>query len=614
MNSGNKHILPIGTILNGKYKILQVIGAGGFGITYKAQHTYLPEMRVVKEFFLDGKCVRANDSLDVQTQSLSQAEFERFKARFLEEAKILSKLKNVPHTIEVTDFFEENKTAYLVMPFVEAEDLQKYLHRQPQSRISEHEALTYFAQIATALGEIHKENIIHRDLKPANILIGKKGFAYLIDFGAAREFIAEGLTKTMTAILTPGYAPLEQYDEQAKRFATTDIYAMGALLYRMLTGKNPINAISRLSAELPTPHSLVPTISAHISDAIMKAMEMKPEDRFQSAKEMMDALQGTLVAKPQPNVEETDWDKATQQDTIGAYQTFLLKYPQSHFKGIAESRIKALQPKTQTITIEKPAPKPAEPSKVRRVSDNDFAAFWGKYKIHTLLGLALLLVIFFVPKLLNHNNNPITPIKAEVTPSSITTSSKSDYTETINGVSFVMKAIPGRSFYMGETEVTQALWQAVMGNNPSKFQGCSQCPVEMVSWDDVQNFIKELNKKTGKSYRLPKEYEWEYTAKAEQNYEYAGSNNIDEVAWYSNNSGNTAHAIKQKKANGYGLYDMSGNVWEWCEDLYNSNDLSHVVRGGAWHYFAPYCNISYRNYYGQTNRLKYIGFRLACLP
>lgn len=304
MNTNNQHTLQISTLLNGKYKILKILGHGGFGITYQAQHIYLAEKQVViKEFFLSGKCVRGNNSLDVQTQGISQNEFENFKKRFLAEAQILSKLKNVPHTLEVSDFFEENNTGYLVMPFVEAEDLGKYLSKQPENRISEKEALAYFTQIATALEAIHKANILHRDIKPANILIGKNGEAYLIDFGAAREFIAEGISQTMTAILTPGYAPLEQYDEHAKRGVTMDIYAMGALLYRMLMGKTPMAAVSRVHAVLEPPMG----ISPHVSAVIMKAMDMDVVNRFQTVGEMREALEGNQKLEIINDMAETQW-------------------------------------------------------------------------------------------------------------------------------------------------------------------------------------------------------------------------------------------------------------------------------------------------------------------
>lgn len=710
-----EHTLPIGTILDKKYKILKVIGSGGFGITYQAEDIFLNELYVIKEFFLSGNCVRAHNSHEVHTQNLAKDLFDKFKRRFLEEAKILHKLKKVPSIVEVTAFFEENNTGYLVMPFVEAEDLEKYLRKQPQNRISQNEALTYFEQIVQALSVVHAEKIVHRDIKPANILVSKQGKAYLIDFGAAREFIAEGISHSMTAILTPGYAPFEQYNEQAKRFATMDIYAMGALLYRMLTGEKPLNAISRWETVLPTPHSLVPAISEHVSDAIMKALEMKAENRFQSAKDMMAALQGTRIEKnmPPPHREESDWDKATKQDTIGAYQTFLLKYPQSSFKGIAQNRIKALQPpeiKTQTpeelaweqaknadniaayqVFVDKYRSSRFRPQAQQRIADltpkpNPLLVFWEKYKIHTLVGLALLLVIFFVWKFfpettdtsaddkriadsmaaaqaqkrvddsiiaVNKENTikekrvadsirtadkaladaataskDVTPIntpkpipttsvppKPKLTTTTTTTpktTAKGSYTETVNNVSFVMKAIPGRSFYMGETEVTQALWQAVMGNNPSKYKG-SDLPVESIYLNETKDFIQKLNKLTGKSYRLPKEAEWEYAAKGGQNYEYAGSNNIDEVAWYGyEKADNKTHPVGKKKANGYGIYDMTGNVYELCEDIYRkSHSDDHSIRGGSFHSMAVNCRVVYRFDYIGFNRDRGFGFRLS---
>ena len=556
MNTHQQHLLPIGTILKGTYKTLSVLGQGGFGITYKAEHIFLKEMRVVKEFFLESKCIRDNDKLGVQTQSLPQAEFDKFKARFLEEAQILSKLKKVPNTIEVVDFFEENNTGYLVMPFVEGEDMLKHLQKQPNSRISEKEALAYFAQIATALSQIHAVKIIHRDLKPANILVEKTGKAYLIDFGAAREYIAEGLTQTMTAILTPGYAPIEQYDEQAKRGATTDIYAMGAVLYRMLTGKNPTNAISRLSAQMPTPQSLVPTLSVPVSEAIMKAMEMQAKDRFQSVAEMQAALQGTIIPEtPLPKPEESDWILATKQDTIGAYETFLFKYPHSTYKGIADKRIAALKPKKQEPETE------AWGKKTPIATPSPLLVFWEKYKIHALSGFVMLFAILFLPKIIGDKYSAdedkkgvaayFEPQMVQIPTGSFMMGSN-DYSseQPIHKVNI-------KGFAMGKYEVTQQQWQAIMGtsttlSNPSNFKG-GNLPVEQVSWEDIEVFLQKLNDKTGKKYRLPTEAEWEYAARGGQDFKYAGSNDLKEVAWLDENSDSKTHPVGQKKANGYGF-------------------------------------------------------------
>ncbi len=145
-----------------------------------------------------------------------------------------------------------------------------------------------------------------------------------------------------------------------------------------------------------------------------------------------------------------------------------------------------------------------------------------------------------------------------------------------------MIAIPGRNYEMGKHEVTQAQWQAVMGNNPSAFEGANQ-PVEKVSWNDIQKYLTKLNQKTGKQYRLPTEAEWEYACYGGSQTEYCGSGNFDAVAWYKGNSDGRTHPVGQKQANGYGLHDMSGNVWEWMENKYDDDHDWRVLRGGSWY-------------------------------
>ena len=183
-------------------------------------------------------------------------------------------------------------------------------------------------------------------------------------------------------------------------------------------------------------------------------------------------------------------------------------------------------------------------------------------------------------------------------------------------------------FYIGKYEVTQQQWQDEMRTNPSVFKDCSNCPVENVSWDDVQEFIHKLNVKTGDNYRLPSETEWEYAArggKQSHGYKYAGSNEIDLVGWYRNESGFKTHPIGQKSANELGLFDMSGNVWEWCSDLYgyyssvdkkNPNQVDkgvkrRVYRGGGWYSPPKHCRVSNRNSEPHNYSECTIGFRLA---
>lgn len=227
-------------------------------------------------------------------------------------------------------------------------------------------------------------------------------------------------------------------------------------------------------------------------------------------------------------------------------------------------------------------------------------------------------------------------------------------TFTVNGVQFTMVEVKGGTFtmgatseqgsdawdeekpahevtlsdyYIGQTEVTQALWEAVMGSNPSDSKG-GNLPVERVSWDDCQVFIQKLNQLTGKQFRLPTEAEWEYAARGgrkSRGYKYAGGNNIDSVAWCDGNSGNETHPVATKQANELGIYDMSGNVLEWCSDWcgdYTSSSQSdpqgsssgsfRVIRGGCYYNFARNCRVSYRISNTLDYRSGYLGLRLSC--
>ncbi len=184
-------------------------------------------------------------------------------------------------------------------------------------------------------------------------------------------------------------------------------------------------------------------------------------------------------------------------------------------------------------------------------------------------------------------------------------------------------------FYIGKYEVTQKEWREIMGNDPSYFLGCDQCPVEQVSWDDVQTFISKLSVKTGKPYRLPTEAEWEYAArggKKSKGYKYSGGNQLENVAWVSPNSQNKTHPIGLKAANELGLYDMSGNVWEWCRDWHQNEYYSimplenptgpqsgfeKVLRGGSYVNLQQYCRVSERGHTSPDNKLYAFGFRLA---
>ena len=229
-----------------------------------------------------------------------------------------------------------------------------------------------------------------------------------------------------------------------------------------------------------------------------------------------------------------------------------------------------------------------------------------------------------------------------------------DQTFVVGGVTFTMVAVEGGTFTMGatpeqgtdaydrekpafeatlsdyhigQTEVTQALWIAVMGSNPSFSLGDLNLPVERVTWNDCQDFLAKLNEMTGKNFRLPTEAEWEYAARGgnkSRSYKYAGSHDVDEVAWYQGNSMQQSHLVGTKLPNELGLYDMSGGVWEWCQDWWDSymgepqtnptgpeSGTFRILRGGSWYGAVGYCRVSYRGYYMPAGMSGDLGLRLV---
>lgn len=182
------------------------------------------------------------------------------------------------------------------------------------------------------------------------------------------------------------------------------------------------------------------------------------------------------------------------------------------------------------------------------------------------------------------------------------------------------------AFWMGQYEVTQGQWQKIMGKNPAHFQKGNSYPVEQVSWDDSQEFIKKLNNKTEKSYRLPTEAEWEYACRGNGSGKYCGGDNVNDLAWYSKNSNDSTHPVGNKQANDFGLHDMSGNVWEWCADWYDEkyyasifeenpigplSGTNRILRGGGWLRSPVRCRSVRRHGDHPGYRDDHIGFRLT---
>lgn len=280
-------LLAQGQLLkNGQYQIQSLLGQGGFGITYKGIYVANGAKVAIKELWPQG----AREGTQVTwPPSVSPQEKVQQIHSFLVEAANQYQCQH-SNIAKVYDYFEENNTAYIVLEFVAGKSLLKIL--EEEKVLDEPRIKKYFLQIADALRVIHNNNFMHRDIKPDNILIDHNDNAMLIDFGAAREFIA-GQTKKLTIILTPGYAPLEQYSTKSKRFPATDIYAFCASMYELLTGQLPIEASQRIQVS-PDPliplRQVNPQISESIEQIILKGMKIKIQERFQSAEDLINAF------------------------------------------------------------------------------------------------------------------------------------------------------------------------------------------------------------------------------------------------------------------------------------------------------------------------------------
>ncbi len=542
-----------GTKLYGKrYTIDRQLGKGGFGITYLAKNRKGNPIviKTLKDEVMD-------DPQYAQFRDNYQRDFER-------EATRLAICRH-PHIVQIDNVFHYDDRPCIAMEYVAGTDLERCVRGEP---LSETQALRYIRQIGAALTVVHEKGLLHRDIKPQNIMVrASRDEAVLIDFGIAREFIPE-VTLYHTVGMTPAFAPVEQYHEEAHRGEFTDVYALAATLYCLLAGKAPPPVTYRMAVGS---FSIPDGWDNAIREAIAAGMEVNPENRPQTVAEWL----SLLPEPPKPDV---------------------------------SSSLKIFQ--FQAVTVNRQGKMVGRDSHQARYYTEDLG----------------------------------------------------------NGIGLDMVAIPGGTFLMGspETEegyhksqspqhrvtvpaffmakflVTQAQWEAVMGNNPSRFKGKNR-PVENVSWDDAMAFCQKLSQKLGKDYRLPSEAEWEYACRAGTATPfYFGETLTTDLANYD---GNYTYAegpkgeyreqttdVGQFPPNAFGLYDMHGNVWEWCADpwhenyhgapndgtIWSSSDESlnnvRLLRGGYWYYIPDCCRCAYRNRRDRVNRYNYIGFRLISFP
>ena len=236
--------LPKGTILNGEYIIDDVLGQGGFGITYKAVEHRSNQRVAIKEYMPEMMATRSNNVSVVAFTGERGEHFEYGKQCFLGEAKILAEFIGNERIVRVIKYFEENGTAYFVMDYVEGKSFEEYL-KEKGGKISFEEVEQLLSPVMDALDGVHKKGIIHRDITPDNIFITKEGVTKILDFGAARYSLGDK-SHSLDVVLKHGYAPKEQYMRRGRQGPFTDVYSMGATIYVALTGKLPPDSIDRL--------------------------------------------------------------------------------------------------------------------------------------------------------------------------------------------------------------------------------------------------------------------------------------------------------------------------------------------------------------------------------
>ena len=603
------------TLQGGKYKIISMLGRGGFGITYLAEQTMLDGKVAIKEFFFKEYCNRDEETSHVTIPTEGNREIvERFKAKFIKEARTIFKL-NHPNIVRIFDIFEENGTAYYVMDYIEGESLNEMVKRR--GAIPDAEAIGYIKEVGSALTYIHGKNINHLDIKPGNLMKRRDNSKIqVIDFGVAKQYDAatsEGTTTTPVGI-SHGYSPSEQYQQNGVQTFSpqSDVYALAATLFKLLTGNTPPEAIVVQDEGLPEEELRMKGVSETVVSAIEAAMQTRTK-RTQSVAEFI------------KNLEVND-DEATE----------LTEETQK-----AEEEKRREEAEAKRRAEEKAAPERQAREEAERKREEENKARRSKLKkiilwaVVAVVGVGVLMNIPPSPTL---GTSSYTPNIREFT---------------VNGVSFQMVEVRGGTFtmgatseqgdanddekpthevtlsdyYIGKTEVTQALWEAVMGNNPSYFQGKS-LPVENISWNDCKTFIVKLNALTGKTFRMPTEAEWEYAARGgskSRGYKYSGSNRLGDVAWYYDNSDLKTHEVGTKSPNELGLYDMNGNVWEWCSDWYGDyssasqtnpkgpdSGTNRVYRGGSLCDDASICRCSgHRSDSDPGNRFSTLGLRLC---
>jgi len=593
-----RDLLPIGSLLRGgTYRIDYALGRGGFGITYRATHQNLEQFVAIKEFYPQEHVVRNTITRGISIPTTQQEAYEKGLQRFLREGRILAKL-NHANVVRVQDLFEEQGTAYLVMELVTGKTLKDELESQPERRLPIKRVEEVMEQLVAALEAIHDKEVYHLDLKPDNVLLNANDRAVLVDFGAARQ----GLTSRSTRAYTEAYAAPEVI-AGGDIGPESDIFELGMMLHEMLTGKLPEPALRRLMKDTWEPADLGELWQCLVT----AALQLRPEQRPRSVREWWD---GRETADTSSFSSSVDFLKAKRQRIVKnfAQERITSRNPAPLSMQVFEFEVLILKTKGQESYI------------CRRQ-----AQYFTENR-----GNRITLEMVAIPGDTFRMGSP-----------------KTEYGH--SEMEEPQHSVTVKPFLMGKYPITQAQWQAVaalpqvnqrLSSNPSRFKGANR-PVERVSWYDAVEFCVRLSRYTKRNYQLPSEAKWEYACRSGTSTPFHfGETITPDLANYNGKYvygsspkgkylGQTTPVGSFQVANAFGLYDMHGNVWEWCaEHLHDNyegaptdgsvwkhdNDYhNRLLRGGSWINSPVMCRSASRNYSfpGDLHNSSF-GFRVLC--
>ena len=608
-----------------RYRLLRLLGRGGFSEVWLASDEKTG-LRVAVKVYAPGS------GLDEDGVRL-----------FTEELSIVYNL-NHSNLLKPHHFDECGGCPYLVLPYCERGSSQRLI-----GRLTEEEAWRFLHDVSAGLEYLHAKEppVIHQDIKPDNVLLDASGTFMITDFGIstrARSTLRRSVSHAEHSGGTMEYMGPERFGEKPAPIKASDIWSLGATLFELLTGSVPF---VQLGGILQMNGALLSAIegpwSERLKEVVRACLSKDPWDR-PTAHALREYVE-SFWRRENPELKKTGEGQYPRPQEVPAV-------PQrSHWKWIGFVCILLIcgfgigyyfsRPVESGIGIPK-VEREVRQTEERRILNENEERLQGEeesfYEPAEREVLKLTKGQVAKNGLLINWSSSVTPKQKEILSRLVGNMVK------VDGGRFRMGATSEQGndaynnekpvhevtlsdYYMGKYEVRQSEWEAVMGNNPSYFKG-ADLPVEQVSWEDCHKFIGRLNALTGLNFKLPTEAQWEYAARGgnlSKSYKYSGSNDLGEVGWYGSNSGNCTHRVGEKQPNELGLYDMSGNVWEWCEDRYGGYSVTsqrdplgaasgsyRVFRGGCWYYGARSCRVSFRYYDRPGIRYYILGFRLVC--